>query len=329
MKIGLDVYGGDNAPAATVAGALSAQENLRVIYPEVSVVLAGDMHRLEKVVPEKQLKQVELLHVPSLSDETLSNPLSAGHDPQSAIRTMLRLHRTGELSAVVSAGPTGAQVIASLQELDKCSGINRPAVGALLPTSTGNCFILDVGSSLTANAHHLAQFAAMGQVYMQEIHNVSQPRIAILNVARERNSGATTAIQAYSLLENSQFNFVGFVEGRDIPEGAADVVVTNGFTGNTLLKFLEGLPSLLMSMVTAEEWQSMAGKFDYHRVGGELLLGVKGISVICHGASNANAISAAIVKAARFSKTNLHLKIDDFLSTVFSGRQMSANYVRK
>lgn len=332
LKLALDALGGDDAPRVTVAGALLAlEEAARRKEGDFEVTLIGPAKVIAGHLPKHPPAGLKLLDVPATPARPDDN-VNVGDDPASPIRTALRLHSEGRFEAVVSAGFTGAQVLASLHELGKCSGITRPAIGSLMPTARGNCLLIDVGASLVATPHHLVQFAVMGHVYAREILGIVEPRMGLVNVAREAHLGDRAAIEAHRLLEDSGFNFVGFVEGRDIPAGAADVVVTNGFVGNVLLKFAEGLPALLPRLLppSADEVvvQALGNSFDYHAFGGEPLLGVRGVSIICHGASSARAVSSALMQAARIARLRLHERIEEFLVDKFVSYYSQVKYLR-
>ena len=280
------------------------------------VTLIGDRSKLKEVNFDGYDDQIELFDVPGkFFDE--SNPQAAGKAENSPIRVALRLHKEEHFDAVVSAGSTGAQVVASLTELGLCNGVKRPAIGSLLPTANGFCLLLDVGASLVAGPRQLVQFAVMGYLYSKEMLGLKNPRIGLLNVGRESGVGPKSVKMANKILESSSFEYIGFVEGREIMNGDVDVIVTNGLVGNILLKYAEGFPGFLEQVLP----ESMAKtvnlqikeKMDYQLFGGEPLLGVKGVSVIGHGASSALALSSALIKAGNLVKAELHNKIESFM----------------
>lgn len=324
MRIALDVFGGDYAPAATLHGAINAQKRAEREGIGLQVVLVGDSRQIKKHLPSDYPAGIELLNHSSAGRRKGAH--SSG-SPEPAIRFAARLHREGEVDAIVSAGSTSAQVMASLVELDIVPGVTRPAIGALLPTASGRTLLLDVGASLVASPHHLVQFAAMGQVYVELLLGVQNPRIGLLNVGGESMVGAPSVRQAHGLLAESGFNYIGFVEGRDIPLGHCDIVVTNGFTGNVLLKYTEGLPALLPRLFP----NLPAGGIhllDFHAAGGEPLLGVQGVSIICHGASSERAVEAAIFQSIKIAQLKLHEKIGEFLSGKFPAYISQINHSR-
>ncbi len=332
MKIAVDAFGGDKAPTAVIQGAMSAIRD-SVKDPEpIQIALVGNIERLSHYMPASYDDGLELVDVLPPPEAEIADPLLEGDNPASAIRTALRLHREKVVDGVVSAGSTGSQVMASLLELEKCPGITRPAVGTTLPTKEGPCFIIDIGASLVATPHHLVQFASLGHVYATDIIGIENPRIGLLNVGKETMTGDRAAVQAYALLKTSGFNFIGFVEGRDIPLGAADVVVTNGLVGNVLVKFAEGLPALLTHLLPASVSEAVrraiSDRMDYQPLGGEPLLGVKGVSIICHGASDARAIAASIKKAALIARLRLDDRIQSFLEGRFDSYMSQIKYLR-
>ncbi len=333
MLIALDVFGGDNAPTATINGAKLALENNEAVKKyDLCICLVGNDEKIRQEYSGKIPDAIEIFSVRNPAISSSEDSAEKVKSEFSSIQTALRLHREGKFDGVVSAGSTGSQVISSLMELEKCYGITRPAIGAFLPTSTGHCFLLDVGASLSANAHHLVQFAAMGRVYVREALGIDEPTIGVLNVGQESKTGDRITVEAHRLLSDSGFNFIGFVEGRDILAGVANVVVTNGFTGNVLLKFAEGFPNMLKSFPSVHGapaiWKSIEERFDYHNFGGEPLLGVKGVSIICHGASGEKAIAAAIIQAARMAEDKLHEKIETFLIDKFTSYFSQVKYLR-
>lgn len=315
MRVAVDLFGGDNAPQIVVEGVIQALSDPST---EGDIVLIGNRESANRCL-DGLLPDCEFIDVPDISERTKSDPISAGSISDSAIRTALRMHKHGDVDAVISAGSTGAQVVASIAELGKCPGISRPAIGSFLPTAKEPVFLVDVGGSLSATGHQLVQFAIMGHVYCSEMRSLPKPRIGVLNVARERNLGEQNAIEAHKLLSDSGFNFIGFIEARDILSGDADVVVTNGFVGNSLLKFLEGLPGFMRKFCDGDFFHDIEKRLDFQSSGGEPLLGVNGLSMVCHGASSATAIAASIRKSFVLSPLRLHERLESFPADKFPG----------
>lgn len=333
MRIALDAFGGDQAPQSTLDGAVLALERAEQSnLTDLSITLFGEVDRLSTLKVNGLPESIKFFETPRLPSEGTNVPHAEGENPNSPIRKALQQHHSGAFDAVVSAGPTGSQVLASLVELEKCHGITRPAIGSTFPMVSGQGFLLDVGASLTASPHHMVQFATIGHVYARELLGIDNPRIGVINVGSERGIGDRSATETYRLLADSGFNFIGFVEGRDITTGVADVLVTNGLTGNVLLKFMEVLPSFLGAMLPAGNDPSILNKlkkrFNYEQSGGVPLLGVKGVSIICHGNSNKVAISSAILKAASITRLELHQKIEDFLIDKFESYFSKVKYLR-
>ena len=318
MRIALDLFGGDNAPDTTLHGAKLACESSHAQgIDNLRVTLVGDCSKLSTAQTANLGDQIDLYDVPGEYYNNDSAPHAAGKAEHSPIRIALKLHREGKFDAVVSAGSTGAQVIASLKELGTCTSINRPAIGVLLPTRKGFSLLLDVGASLVASPKQLVQFTAMGYLYLTEIMGISSPRIGLLNVGKESGVGPQSVISANIILKQSKFDYIGFIEGGDILTDKADVIVTNGLVGNILLKYAEGFPRFLSNILPDD----MAGiaksyiseKLDYQKFGGVPLLGINGVSVIGHGSSSAQALSSAILKAANMAKADFHSKLESFI----------------
>jgi glycerol-3-phosphate acyltransferase PlsX len=238
----------------------------------------------------------------------------------SSIWLATELVKTGEAQALVSAGNTGAQMAAALLALGRIEGIARPAIATILPTVAGAKLLLDVGANVDCRPQHLLQFAQMGAVYAERILGLPSPRVGLLNIGTERTKGNELTLAAFDLLVSSGLNFIGNVEPRDIPLGVADVVVCDGFVGNSILKFGEGLAAALITMLRQElanrplaragaalalpALRSLWRKLDYAEYGGAPLLGVNGVSVVCHGSSKARAIENAIRVAVQCVESN-------------------------
>ena len=332
MRIALDAHGGDMAPVATIGGAISALHNAPWdIPPRLEIALFGDPKILEEHLPSTLPNGLTV--VPCCSAPGENRFFGDKDDPasDSPIRRALQQHAEGSFDAVVSAGSTGAQVVASIGELGKCQGITRPAIGSLLPTAKGSCLLIDVGASLVASPHHLVQFAAMGQVYVHELLGIKEPTIGLLNVGTESHSGGPVPQEAHELLEASGLNFYGFVEGRDLPVGTTDIVVTNGFAGNVLLKYIEGLPQAVQGLLPGDNSiliETLRRRFDFELFGGEPLLGVRGVSIICHGASSKRAIASAINKATKIAQIKLWEKIEALVAEQFPTYYTRFKYLR-
>lgn len=306
-RIALDAMGGDHAPAVVVEGAVLAARELGV-----EVVLVG---RAEEVKAELAKHDVSGLSLPIVHAEevvSMDEHASAAlrQKRQSSIAMGVNLVREGEAAAFVSAGNSGAVMAGAVFGLGRIQGVERPAIGTVYPTTTGKCFILDIGANADCRADYLVQFAQMGCAYMERVFGVSNPRVGLLSNGEEETKGNQLVQSVFPLLKAASINFVGNVEGKDVPYGLADVVVCDGFTGNVLIKTSEGVASSLMDILKAELTSSLANKLaamvlkpafrrikkhlDYAEFGGAPLLGVNGVVIIAHGRSNALAIKNAV-----------------------------------
>lgn len=330
MRIALDLFGGDNAPKAIIDGAkLAVEKSKSNGDSSLKITLFGDHTRLQNLHLESDLPEdIDVLETPAFEIRNPNDPYSEAEQSDSPIRIALRKHNEGDFDGVVSAGSTGVQVIASIAELGRCVGITRPAVAAKIPTASGFCLILDVGASLNVTPHQMVQFAAMGTVYMKELLGKENLRIGVLNVSDEMGIGSKNATEAYQLLSASGFQDVSLVEGRDLVSGSVDIVLVNGFTGNILLKYIEELPKLLEKLFSKDLLREKISQFDYQLFGGEPLLGVRGVSIICHGASSEIAINAGIQKAVEIAKVKLDDAIEQFLSDKFHSYISKVRYLR-
>ena len=310
MRIALDAMGTDSAPAVEVAGAVSAVRR----DPELHVLLVGD----EAVVAESlnqygDTDRIGLVHAPDQITSADAPARALRRRPRSSIGVGLAMQKAGEADAFVSAGSTGAVMAASLQVLRSMEGVDRPTVGTLLPTSKGPTLLVDSGANIECRPQHLLQFARLGAIYMQDLLGVARPRVGLLNVGAEPTKGPELILEAHRLLSRSDLCFAGNVEGRDIIHHACDVLVSDGFVGNILLKFYESVAGFLVRRLRArmdpdrmnDGIEEVFRMFDYTEHGGAPLLGVNGVSIICHGGSPPKAIGAAIGVAARAVRTEM------------------------
>ncbi|SDG09816.1 phosphate acyltransferase PlsX [Desulfosporosinus hippei] len=325
MKIAVDAMGGDYAPEEIIKGAIIAAE----ASPDFQIILVGQKEHMQKFLSgslPKNISQYEASEVIAM-DEHPANAVRKKKDSSIVVAT--RLVKQGEADAVVSAGSTGAQMAAALLGLGRIKGIERPAIATILPTPEGGKLILDVGANMDATPEQLCQYGLMGSIYATKILGISNPRVGLLNVGGEEGKGNDLTQKAYPLLKASPINFIGNVEGRDVPYGRADVVVCEGFTGNILLKTAEGLAGVLFQQIKEKITSNMLRKLgalavkpglkeiaqmmDYAEYGGAPLLGVNGISIICHGSSKAKAITNAIRVAQECVQVRLIEQIRDDL----------------
>ncbi|MGB9887553.1 MAG: phosphate acyltransferase PlsX [Moorellales bacterium] len=318
MRIAVDAMGGDYAPGEVVRGAILAAKS-----GEAEIILVGrqDLLAAELEKLKDHARNITIVHAPEVIAMDDPPATALRRKKGSSIWVATELVRSGQAEALVSAGSTGAQMVAALLTLGRIEGIMRPAIATVLPTVAGGKLMLDVGANVDCRPQHLLQFAQMGAVYAERILGLPNPRVGLLNIGTERTKGNELTLAAYELLAGSNLNFIGNVEPRDIPMGVADVVVCDGFVGNSLLKFGEGLATALLAMLRQElahrplaragaalvfpALHSLWKKLDYAEYGGAPLLGVQGVSVVCHGSSKARAIENAIRVAKQCVSNNL------------------------
>lgn len=307
MRIAVDAMGGDHAPEEIVKGALSGA----LAFPGIEVILVGQIDRIEEFLPKSNRPGNLSIKAATESVEMDEHPAQAIRKKKdSSIVVATRMVKDGEADAVVSAGSTGAQMAAALLGLGRIKGIDRPAIATVLPTLEGGKLVLDVGANPDAKPEHLVQYAMMGSIYAERILGIKNPKVGLLNIGTEESKGNELVQATYPKLKQVPLNFMGNIEGRDIPYGQADVVVCEGFVGNVMLKTTEGLAGALFQLIkekiTATPIRKLGalaiksglkeiGKMmDYAEYGGAPLLGVNGISIICHGSSKEKAILNAI-----------------------------------
>lgn len=302
MRIALDAMGTDHHPAVEVQGAVQA---LRELPGTFSLVLVGDRERIEAELaacgPYPQ-DRLEILHATECIVPGEPAATAVRRKPDSSIVVGLKLQREGKADAFVSAGSTGAVMAASLFLLRPLEGVDRPAIGTVLPTSVQPLLLVDAGANVDCKPHHLVQFARLGSVYVEDVWQRPNPRIGLLNIGEEPEKGDELTVEAHRLLAESGLNFVGNVEGRDVIRGTCDVLVADGFVGNVLLKFYESVTGFMHGLLRAElaethaelDLDKLFRVFDYTEYGGAPLLGVNGLTIICHGGSPARAIRNAI-----------------------------------
>ena len=321
MKIAIDAMGGDYAPEQIVFGSVRAARKYGC-----EIVLVGDEQKINKVLKEEQGWQ-EL----NISVHHASEVIEMGEHPGAAIRrkkdasvvVATRLVKEGICDAVLSAGSTGAAAAAALLVLGRIKGIDRPTIATPMPTPKGVTLLLDSGANVDSKPRHLVQSAMMGSIYSQYIFAEEEPRVGLLNIGEEETKGNEQALATYPLLQQMKtINFIGNVEGRDIPKGNVDVVICDGFVGNVVLKFAEGLAKTLMKLIkeTIKEGgllaklgallvmpalKKLGKRLDVTEYGGAPLLGVDGCCIICHGSSNAKSICSAIGVANEYVNNNV------------------------
>lgn len=328
MKIYLDAMGGDNAPKAPVEGALEA---LR-LNPQLQIELAGPLAEVSKAVEEASAdselrKRLSITDCPEVITNCESPTMAVRKKKQSAIVDGMLKLRDHQVDAFVSAGSTGAVLAGGMFRLGRIQGIERPALAPMLPNGKGYFLLIDCGANVDCRPEYLHQFAMMGDAYMSGVHGVGNPRIGLVNNGAEEEKGCALTKEAYQLLANDKtLNFVGNVEAREITHDAADVIVCDGFVGNIILKFMEGVAGTLMGIIKKEMLSDTRSKLgallakpafrrvkktmDYSEVGGAPLLGVRGNVIKAHGSSNGHAVACAIRQAEKMIQGDVVGKIE-------------------
>lgn len=325
MRIIVDVMSGDNAPIEIIKGAIEAS----LEYPEHDMVIVGDENIISDIVVKEdlQLGNITIVHTPDVITME-DRPLCVVREKKnSSMSVGLRLLAAGEGDAFVSAGNTGALVTGATLIVKRITGINRAAIASILPLACP-VLLMDSGANLTVSSDNIVQFAFMGSKYMEKIYNLERPRIGQLNNGTEYNKGTDLQVESYQLLSESGLNFVGNVESKEIPFGACDVVVCDGYSGNIFLKSVEGMSKFLMgilkdvlrtNVVTMASTLTMKNKikdikqqFDSSEHGGAPILGISKPVIKAHGSSNAKAIKNAVRQAIFFVNTGINDDIANF-----------------
>jgi glycerol-3-phosphate acyltransferase PlsX len=306
--------GTDEAPYAEIEGAVEA---LRCFESECEILLVGDRERIEAELARHSDfpgDRISVLHAPDRIDPSESPATAVRRKPKSSIVVGLRLQKEGRADAFVSAGSTGAVMASSLLLLRPLPGVDRPAIGTVLPTAHFPTLLLDAGANIDCKPQHLLQFAHLGHVYAQDLMRVENPRVGLLNIGEEPEKGNELAVEAHKLLAESGMNFIGNVEAREIIRGACDVLVCDGFAGNIILKFYESVAQFIIGLLRKEMDAHHADELDlneifrfldYEEYGGAPLLGVNGVSIIMHGSSRPKAITNALEVAARAVESSM------------------------
>ncbi|MEI6614171.1 MAG: phosphate acyltransferase PlsX [Chrysiogenales bacterium] len=327
IKIAVDAMGGDHAPAIVIEGVVDyIRENQR--DEGYKIVLVGKEKEINKELKKyknfrlDRLEIVDALEEISMKEHFLSYWRKR---EETSIKKAIDLVQNNQAKAMVSAGNTGAVMALAKTVLGAIKNIDRPALAIMIPTLKGNSLLLDVGANTDSKPHNLVQFALMGKVYLENIFGIKNPRIGLMNIGEEEAKGNELTKTTHNLLKQLDINFVGNVEGRDVYLGEADLIVTDGFTGNVALKVSEGVVDAMLSMLKREIMSNVFSKIgffflkrslkrikkklDYAEYGGALLLGVNGIVIIGHGGSNAKAIKNAVYLSYKFISQKVLQKI--------------------
>ncbi|MEN2984781.1 MAG: phosphate acyltransferase PlsX [Dictyoglomaceae bacterium] len=331
MVIALDAMGGDFAPYEIIKGAVECAREFKI-----KTILVGKSEQIKEELKKYDYPQdlIEIHHASQVIEMKEHPAFAVREKEDSSIVVSIKLLRDKKVDAVVSAGNTGAVMSSALLYLGRISGIKRPAIATIIPTLFDKpSLLLDIGANVDCKKEYLEQFAIMGKVYMEEVFNISNPRIGLLNIGEEEGKGNTLSQETYALLKNNPLlNFVGNVEGKDLFNSLADVIVCDGFVGNVCIKTAEGVADALFTLLSSElksslwskilagmlipKFRNVKKRLDYSEYGGAPLLGVNGIVIISHGRSRAKAIKNAIKLAQQVKNQNLVEKIKNGISLI-------------
>lgn len=316
MKIAIDAMGGDNAPKTVIEGAELAIQQ----FENLHITLVGNEVEIKKYLTNPE--RIKILHTEEVIEAT-DEPVRAVRRKKNASMVLMATEvAEGRADACISAGNTGALMTAGLFVVGRIKGIERPALAPTLPTLDGKGFLmLDVGANVDAKPEHLVQYAIMGSVYAEQVRGIHSPKVGLLNVGTEEKKGNELTKQTFKLLQETKINFIGNVESRDLLNGVADVVVTDGFTGNVALKTIEGTALSLFSMLKTEltssfkskvaasvlkpQLKGLKAKMDYSEYGGAGLFGLNAPVIKAHGSSDATAIFNAIKQTVNMVENNV------------------------
>lgn len=331
VKIAVDAMGGDYAPTEMVAGAVEAV----AASPKIQVLLVGkeDVVKAELAKHTYDQSRIQVVHA-SETIATEEPPVNAIRKKKdSSIVVGMNLVKKKEADAFVSAGSSGAILVGGQVIVGRIKGVERPPLAPLIPTETGVSLLIDCGANVDARASHLVQFARMGSIYMEHVMKVKKPRVAIVNIGAEEEKGNALVKETFPLLkECPDIHFIGSIEAREIPHGAADVIVCEAFVGNVILKLYEGVGATLISKVKSGMMTNLRSKlgallvkpalkttlksFDASQYGGAPLLGLNGLVVKTHGNSKANEVKNSIIQCVTFQEQGINEKIKESLKAV-------------
>ncbi len=330
MKILVDAFGGDNAPLEIIKGCiLSAEKN-----PDIKIAMVGNIEKINQCAKENGLDITELELCDAEGEITMEDDpgVVLKEKKGSSMAVGLKLTADGKGDAFISAGNSGAITLGATMIVKRIKGVKRPAFAPIMPTSGGPFMLIDGGANVEVRAEMLRQFGIMGSVYMEKIIGIKNPRVALANVGTEDHKGGPLQHEAFALLKETDLNFIGNIEARDIPSGVADVVVADGFTGNVIAKMYEGAAKEIVGMFKSvfyknfktklaalaikKEMHELKQYLDYNRYGGAVVMGVNKPVFKAHGSANEVAIAAAIKAAADFAKTGAISIIADKISEI-------------
>jgi len=329
MRILVDAMGGDNAPEEAVKGCIDAINEMEGF----DIILIGDENRINDILKDANFSS-DRLHIKNAQEvitmeDTPTKAIRTKKDSSMVVGLNMLKEKFGDV--FLSAGNTGAIMAGALFILGRITGVDRPAIATIIPTKKNGVLLIDSGANALCKPVNYIQFAIMGTIYMRDVLGISNPKVGLINVGSEDKKGNDTIKQAYDLLSRSNINFIGNIEGKDIPEGKVDVAVCDCFVGNVILKYTEGIGSFLFSeikniftrnllsklsaLIVKNEINSFKKKLDATEYGGAPLLGVNGKVIKAHGNSNAKAFKNAVFKAYAFARSSIVEQIEeDFIN---------------
>lgn len=319
LLILVDAMGGDNAPHDIVNGCMDAIEETEGF----DILLLGDIAKINSIVKKRKFNdpRLKIYHTTQVITNEDVPTLAVKNKKDSSMVAALRMLKERKGDVMLTAGNTGALSVGSLQMLGRISGIDRPALAPIIPSKSGPVLLIDAGLNTNCKPLNYEQFAVIGSIYMKELYNIESPRIGLINIGSENNKGYESIKQAYERLSTADINFAGNIEGRQIPLGEVDVAVCDGFVGNVLLKFLEGVGSFiydglngvykqnifskLSAMIIKKPLKKFFKRLDYEEYGGTPILGVDGKVLKCHGSSNQKTIKNAVKAAYKYARSSV------------------------
>ncbi|MEO8433228.1 MAG: phosphate acyltransferase PlsX [Acidobacteriota bacterium] len=331
MRIAVDAMGGDHAPRVNVDGAIAAAREFGI-----TSLLVGRPAELQPLLASAGEARSMIEIVEATEVVTMDDPATAAirKKRNSSIRVAANCVRDGRAAGLVSAGHTGAAMVCAKMVIGTIEGVDRPALATVLPNLSGHCLLLDVGANPDAKVQHFKEFAVMGSIYAELAFGKPRPSLGLMSIGEEDSKGTDLTKEAFKTLKDAGLNFIGNVEGRDVFSGKVDVIVTDGFTGNVILKVSESLSEMVEQLLREEikktlqasvgfllsrsAFRSFKTRLDYSEYGGAPMLGVKGCVIICHGRSSAKAVKNAIRLAGEFSRQNLAEKIQSSIAELHS-----------
>jgi glycerol-3-phosphate acyltransferase PlsX len=337
MKIVLDAMGGDFGSAPNVEAAIDVAREFGH-----EIVLVGKQDQIRPLLNQHNTANLHLpiVHASEVIEMDEHPAMAVKSKKDASMNVGMRMVKNGEADAFVTMGNSGGGLASALLNLGRIRGIQRPAISSVYPTAKGWVFVLDIGANADCKPEYLLQFGLMGSIYSERVLNVRKPRVAIISNGEEEGKGSELVQQSFALLKQAPINFIGNAEGRDLPEGLADVYVTDGFTGNVIVKLSEGMGSFIKGMLREEITRTTVGKVgglliqdaikrvskrtDYEEIGGAPLLGVDGVVIIGHGRSNARAIRNAMLRAAECVDRGVVEAIEKGLETLPKAQAMAA-----